>query len=81
MCALIAGDARCPLHDEADFAVYDQATVTPELTLKLIRTKRPLPIAFAKDSINADGRHEPQITSLASEARKRGCFGAEPLDR
>lgn len=82
MCALLAGDARCPLHDEADFAVYDRATVTPELTLKLIRRKRSLPIAFAKDRLR-EGHHEPQITSLASDAPDDGCFGRAPgaLDR
>lgn len=83
MCALLSGDERCPLHEEADFAIYERASVTPELTLKLIRPARPLPIAFAKDRISDDGRHRPQITSLASEAQGRGCFGTPPgsLDR
>ncbi len=79
LCALLAGDATCPLHDEADLAVYDQSTIAPELTLRLIRPRRTLPIAFAKDRLNAEGRHEPQITSLASEAQERGCFGYVPV--
>ncbi len=77
-CALLAGDATCALHDEADLAVYDESTITPLLTLRLIRPRRTIPIAFAKDRLNAEGRHEPQITSLASEAQERGCFGHVP---
>lgn len=82
-CALLTGDARCPLHEEADFAVYDRASVTPELTLKLIRPKRSLPIAFANDRLDHDGCHQPQITSLASDALDQACFGQPPaaLDR
>lgn len=68
-CALIAGNTRCPLHEEADFAVYDRSSVTPELTLKLLCPKLPLPIVFAQDRISNEGRHEPLVTSLGAEAR------------
>ena len=73
LCALIDG-ARCPLHEEADLAVYDRATVTPELTLKLIRAGRNLAIAFAVDHLDAAGRHEPRITSIASQGPD-ACVG------
>lgn len=72
-CALLAG-ARCPLHEEADIAVYDRATLTSELTLRLIRAGRTLPIAFAADRSDAAGRHEPRITSIASQGAD-ACVG------
>lgn len=72
MCPLVAGDPHCHLYDDADFVVYDQLTVTPELTLKLVRPKRSLPIAFATDRIDHDGHHTPQITSLASATHDSG---------
>ena len=66
LCVLIDG-VRCPLHEEADLAIYDRASVTPELTLKLVRASDAFPIAFAKDVLDADGRHEPVVTAVASE--------------
>jgi hypothetical protein len=65
-CVLIQ-DADCPLHEQADLAVYDRESVTPELTLRLIRRSSLLPIAFARDRLDAHDRHEPIITALASE--------------
>ena len=72
-CVLLDG-VRCPLHEEADLAVYDRATLTPELTLKLIRAGRNLAIAFADDRIDAAGHHEPHITSIASQGLD-ACVG------
>ena len=83
MCPLLgdgAGDARCPLHEQADFAIYQDSGVTPLLMLKLIRSPRSLPIAFAKDRISETGQHAPVITSLASDAHTSGCIGL-PQDR
>jgi len=59
--------ATCPLHERADLAVYDRACVTPELALRLIRRSTRLPIAFARDRLDAHDHHEPIITALASE--------------
>ena len=83
LCTLLDG-GHCPLHEEADLAIYDRASVTPELTLKLVRASRSLPIAFAKDRLDADDHHEPLITSLASQGRADDtCIGlsAEKLAR
>lgn len=75
LCALLAGSrSGCPLHDEADLAVYDRSAVTPELALRLVRAGRSVPIAFAEDRIGPAGRHEPFITSLAADA-DGGCIG------
>lgn len=74
LCALLDG-ADCPLHKEADLAIYDRSTLTPELTLKLIRASHSLRIAFAKDQPGAQGRHEPVITAVAS-AGADACVGS-----
>lgn len=74
-CALLAGDASCALHEQADFAIYDNASVTPPLMLRLIRSPGSLSIAFAEDRISDECGHTPVITSLASDARDRGCIG------
>ena len=66
LCALLDGRS-CPLHQEADMAIYDRASVTPELALKLVHASHSLPIAFAKDQLDLNGRHEPLITATASE--------------
>ena len=66
LCVLLDG-AHCPLHEEADLAIYDRATVTPELTLNLIRVSHSLPIAFADDRLDAHGHHEPLVTAVAAE--------------
>ena len=74
LCVLLDG-GRCPLHEGADLAVYDRATVTPELMLRLIRASSELPVAFARDRLSEDGRHEPVITSVASEGAG-SCIGS-----
>ena len=66
LCVLLE-TLHCRLHEEADLAVYDRASVTPELTLMLARASRALPIAFATDRLDEAGSHEPVITALASE--------------
>ena len=75
LCALLDGKP-CPLHAEADVAIYDRGSVTPELTLKLVRSRPSLPIFFAVDQLDAAGRHAPLVTSVVS--RERGgdaCAG------
>jgi hypothetical protein len=74
LCVLLDG-ARCPLHEEADLAIYDRSGLTPELTLKLIRVSRSIPIAFARDQLDPHGRHHPVITTVASEAAG-ACVGS-----
>ena len=72
----------CPLHAAADLAVYDRATLTPELTLRLVRAGRSLPIALAADRLDPAGRHAPRITAIASRSLD-ACVGlsAEKLSR
>ena len=82
-CPLLAhtgGVARCALHEQADFAIYQDSVVTPLAMLKLIRHRRTLPIAFAKDRVSEIGEHAPVIMSLASDAHEDGCIGL-PQDR
>ena len=69
LCVLLDGGRQCPLHDEADLAIYDEAALMPELIVRLVRARHSLPIAFAKDRLNAAGHHEPLITSVASHGR------------
>jgi len=76
MCGLLDG-GRCPLHDAASIAVYDRASLTPELTLRLIRAARSLPVAFADDRLDVNGRHEPSIVSVALR-RADDCVGLPP---
>jgi hypothetical protein len=59
-CALL-DDERCPLHDDADLAVYDRAALTPELTLKLAGIGDEFPLVFASDRLDAEGRHEAVV--------------------
>jgi signal transduction histidine kinase len=72
---LLDGGRQCPLHEDADLAIYDRASVTPELTLKLIRASRSLPIAFATDQIDAHGHHQPVVTAVASEGAAEARAG------
>jgi hypothetical protein len=65
-CPLLDG-TTCPFHAAADIAIYDRATLTPELTLRIIRAGRSLPIAFAMDRIDPQGHHEPAITAIADD--------------
>jgi hypothetical protein len=76
LCALLDG-GRCPLHDEATIAIYDRASITPEFTLRLLRAGRSVPVAFAADRLDPDGRHEPHITSVAPRAGD-ACVGMSP---
>jgi hypothetical protein len=73
-CALLDGDS-CPLHAEADLAIYERAALTPELTLKLMRASRWLPIAFARDQRDGAGHHEPLVTGTMSGGRNNACIG------
>src|ERR1041385_5546480 len=61
-CVLLEG-ADCPLHEQADLAVYDRGSVTPELTLRLIRRSGRLPIAFARDRLAPHHHHAPITTT------------------
>ncbi len=72
-CAALDG-SDCPLHAQADLAIYDRESVRPELTLALIRRSGRLPIAFARDRLDAHDHHEPIITALASEGAA-ACIG------
>jgi len=76
LCALADG-FRCPLHEEADVAIYDRAAVTPEFMARLARVRRTLPVFFASDLLDATGHHEPRVTSVAS----RSWAGQHPTDR
>jgi hypothetical protein len=78
-CALLDGDT-CPLHAEADLAIYDRDALAPELTLKLMRASRAIPIAFARDQRDPDGRHEPLVTGVLSRGRNNACIGL-PSDK
>jgi len=68
-------DTRCPFHATADIAIYDRASLTPELTLRIVRAGRSLPIAFAQDHIGPHGRHEPAITAIADDGPD-ACVGS-----
>ena len=70
LCVLLDG-GHCPLREEADLAIYDRDSVTPELTLRLIRSSRSLPVAFANDRLDVHGHHEPVITAVASLGCRR----------
>jgi hypothetical protein len=73
-CALLGGKT-CPLHAEADLAIYDRATVTPEFTLRLMRANRAVPIAFAHDRLDGAGRHAPLVTVVLPRGHDNGCIG------
>ncbi|MDP9281898.1 MAG: hypothetical protein M3P38_07355 [Chloroflexota bacterium] len=64
LCALLEGRYRCPLHDEVDIALYDRDSVTPDFRRLLLETPRMIPIAIARDSRSADGRHVPLLVEL-----------------
>lgn len=73
-CAL-ESSARCPLHDDADVAFYDQDSVTAALAVKLLTLPRTLPITLARDRSTPEGGHEPIPVQLldprGQEARAR----------
>ncbi len=58
LCPLLSGDRRCPLHEEADAAVYDQDVVSRDFLLALLAAPRRIPIHFAI----ANTGHAPHIT-------------------
>ena len=65
-CALLRGGARCPLHDEADVALYDEAALSGVFLERLRRSPPALPIAAASDRTVDDGEHEPLVTRIVS---------------
>jgi hypothetical protein len=80
LCVLLDG-AHCPLHEEADLAIYDRAALTPELTLRLIRAGRSLPIAFAADKLEHFGtRRERRPRRAIERARLAFVPHDEPGD-
>jgi len=56
-CALETRD-RCPLHDDADVAFYDEDSVGPELTVRLMTLPRAIPVMLSRDRETPDGGHE-----------------------
>jgi hypothetical protein len=70
-CALETG-ARCPLHDDADVAFYDQESVSAALAVRLLTLPRTLPITLARDRATPDGGHEPMPVQLL-EPRGKGA--------
>jgi len=64
--------ARCPLHDDADVAFYDQESVTAALAVRLLTLPRTLPIALARDRATPEGGHEPRPVQLL-EPRGQGA--------
>lgn len=64
LCALLRGEHHCPLHDEADMALYDYDSFTPALRRHLLTTARLIPIAIARDCPTAAGRHEPLLVEV-----------------
>jgi hypothetical protein len=62
-CALESA-ARCPLHDDADVAFYDQDSVTAALAVRLLTLPRTLPITLARDRETRGGGHEPVPVQL-----------------
>ena len=75
-CALETS-ARCPLHDDADVAFYDQESVTAALAVRLLTLPRTLPITLARDRATPDGGHEPMPVQLLEPRVK----GAHPRSR
>ena len=64
LCALLVGQYRCPLHDEADVALYDRDSLSPDCRRQLLEAPRLIPIAIARDGRGADGRHVPFLVEL-----------------
>jgi hypothetical protein len=70
-CALESAE-RCPLHDDADVAFYDQDSVSAGLAVKLLTLPRRLPITLARDRETGAGGHEPVPTQLL-DSRGQGA--------
>lgn len=62
-CALETRD-RCPLHDDADIAFYDQDSVSPELIVRLMMLPRSIPVMLSRDRETPDGGHEAMPVQL-----------------
>ncbi len=67
-CALSL-NRRCPLHEEADFIIYDQESVTPELDSQVRHLPPEAPIAYARSERDARGRQFPVATDIFSGRR------------
>ncbi len=80
LCILLSGEGGCPLHRQADVALYDEASVTDQLMLRLLRTRTAIPIALAKDVVSPTGDHEPRVTKVVPTADLRE-FSAAGLFR
>ena len=70
--AALETSARCPLHDDADVAFYDQESVTAALAVRLLTLPRTLPITLARDRATREGGHEPMPVQLL-EPRGKGA--------
>jgi hypothetical protein len=62
-CALLLGGQRCPLHEAADVAFYDNG-LDPEFIARLSASGAGLPIAFVEDRVDDAGRHIPEPTAV-----------------
>jgi len=80
MCILLSDGGGCPLHREADVALYDEESVTDELMLRLIRSRTAVPIGLARDTIGEDGRHEPRVMKVVPTPDLNG-FSVSDLGR
>jgi hypothetical protein len=67
-CALSL-EKRCPLHEEADFIFYDEASVTPELDAQLATLPPNAPLAYARSQWDAEGREFPVPTMIFSRPK------------
>ena len=62
-CALLLDGRRCPLHEAADVAFYDNG-LDPEFIARLSASGAGLPIAFVEDRVDGAGRHHPEPTAV-----------------
>jgi hypothetical protein len=74
-CAL-EHSSRCPLHDDADVAFYDQESVTAALAVRLLTLPRTLPITLARDRVTPEGGHEPVPVQLLDPRGKGARAGS-----
>ena len=61
-CPLLAG-ASCELLADAQAAIYDEETVSPELFLGLMRARSRPTVIFARDH-ESDGQHRARFTRV-----------------
>lgn len=64
-CALLRDLPSCPLLDEADLAIYDTASLTPELVKRIARAHPAMPLLFARDERGPDGTHRPIVVTAS----------------